>query len=288
METCTNCGATIRSGARFCTTCGTRVVAANTNDTEWGTTASSAGTEDQQTAVLEPIKPAEPVPTITGNDHNDRWTSGWVAPSTPTSESDPASRFVTALDDEVKPTTDDAIATGWTTAQTSWSYGSQTNAEDTWGTPQSAPEPETVAEVEPVTETEPEVVTSAVEVESTGSTEIVDTEADVSATNEESSLVLTADDPRHRVIELLTELQALVPKIAIADEGTAAMTLTEASLKTSDYTDVREVISQVKENPRDIQALSELSGKVERIESLLEEHAALTEAIESALRNLNH
>lgn len=286
METCTNCGATIRSGARFCTTCGTRVAAANTNDSEWGTTAGSTDTEDQQTAVLEPVKPSESVPAISGHDQSGRWTSGWGTPSTTTStsDSDPAGRFITALDDEVKPTSDD---TGWTTAQTSWSYGNQTDVENTWGTPQSSLETESESLAEPVTETE--VTSAIVEVELTSPAENTDISPEAPVIDDESSSPdLTPDDPRHRVLALITELQALVPKIAIADEGTAAMTLTEASLKIADYADLREVINQVKENPRDIQALSELSGKVERIEALLEEHATLTDAIESALRDLNH
>ncbi|MCO5228811.1 MAG: zinc ribbon domain-containing protein [Thermomicrobiales bacterium] len=282
METCTNCGATIRSGARFCTTCGTRVATPSTNDTEWGAATSSTDAEDQQTAVLAPVTSAESAPAISGHDQSNRWSSGWGA-SPSTGAPDPASRFITALDDEVKPTNDDAIAAGWTTSQTSWSHSHQTDAENSWGTPQSTPETESEPLVEPATESE--VASAAVEVQLTDTAEEVGISTEVPAA---ASLALTPDDPRHRVLELLTELQGLVPKIAIADEGTAAMTLTEASLKTADYSDVREVISQVKENPRDIQALSELSGKVERIEALLEEHATLIDAIESALRNLNH
>lgn len=101
---------------------------------------------------------------------------------------------------------------------------------------------------------------------------------------------LEPNDARVRAIELVDELRRMVrmmPGGGEQDRGAAAMALTEASLSIGDFGDVREVITELQEDPRDIQALSNLARKADKIELLLDEHASLAAAIESALKDMN-
>ena len=69
--------------------------------------------------------------------------------------------------------------------------------------------------------------------------------------------------------------------------GAAVMALTEARLNVGDFSDLRGVLVDVKNDPRDIQTLGNLAGKVDRIEALMDEHKVLNDAIETAIKELN-
>lgn len=101
---------------------------------------------------------------------------------------------------------------------------------------------------------------------------------------------LAPQDARDRAISLVDELRRMVrlmPGGGMQDTGAAAMALTEASLKVSDFGDVREAIAELQEDPRDIQALTNLARVADKIELLLDEHASLAASIETALTELS-
>jgi len=56
---------------------------------------------------------------------------------------------------------------------------------------------------------------------------------------------------------------------------------------TSDFSDLERVIVAVQENPRDIDALRDLGQQADRLQALLDSHAALTAAMEDAIRQGN-
>ena len=102
--------------------------------------------------------------------------------------------------------------------------------------------------------------------------------------------VFSPEDARTRAIALVDELRRmlrLMPGGGVQDAGAAAMALTEASLKVSDFADLREAIVELQEDPRDIQALSNLARMADKIELLLDEHQSLAAVIETALQELS-
>lgn len=325
MDTCTNCGATLRPGAKFCTTCGTRMNEKPAPNDGWGTPRSTSESDSQQTTVLNAVQPpTEPTdsPTIskTWQRSADTWSSAYEgesasAPSSPRSD-DPASRFISALDDEVQPTPEqkefrsEPASTWEPTAPaftppppSNWSYSAREESElttesgvtdeddadkdSTWVTP-STWEAAPVASEPAVEETR--------EVDSAGFTEGGGDEIDYLSGDEnievaeESAPELTPDDARDKAIALADELRRTIRMMSSggeSDHGAAVMALTEASLHVGDFSDLRGVLVDVKNDPRDIQTLGNLAGKVDRIEALMDEHKALSDAIETAIKELN-
>lgn len=302
MDTCTNCGASLRPGAKFCTTCGTRLNEVPASDNAgWGTPAAQFLDATQETGVIEAVKPDES-PSINGGKSSsaDSWSNAYGDSSA--SSTDPASRFRTALDGEVQPVEDDSSTpksepeSTWTSPSPSftpppasnWSYSAGSEAEpkdeDTsppagWGTPANWESSETAAEVD-----------------AAGFTEDGDDEVDALSGDENIELSgkkdveLPPDEARDKAIALADELRRTIRMMSSggeSDHGAAIMALTEASLNFGDYSDIRGVISDVKNDPRDIQSLSALAGKVDRVEALLDDYVSLSETIETAIKELN-
>ena len=383
MNTCSNCGATLKPDAKFCTTCGTRLnQAASTND-GWNTPRATENTDTQETSVIESVSPSAPAEStsITGNDSQKafvRWTSAYSNTSSSSSADDPASRFISALEDQDSSATNETDvaeepeaekvdpASTWVTptpSTSTWNYQASTEkpaeaestgttsqddwkAPSTWGQFRADPEPATVEdEAEEEVATAPEAPDGPIggqpsapivvadnydesedddEVIALEAPELNDEEDEVDdddfdeelagepdaagfrdggfdevdylsgdeniAVSGPSSPKLDPNDARARAIELVDELRRMMrmmPGGGQQDAGAAAMALTEASLNVSDFSDVREVLEELQENARDIQALSNLARKSDKIEMLLNEHASMAEAIETALRELN-
>ncbi len=345
METCTNCGASLRPGAKFCTTCGTRLnetPATPTNYQGWGAPKSEDQSDSQETSVLNAVEPAakpKEAPSIRGGSQRsaDSWGSAYSSgSSTSGSGNDPASRFISALDADVKPTPESPTAEaesaddGWgkpaftPPSPSNWSYSggvsesgtSETepegdtnsgwNASSTWTTPASttteadddaddvidAEFSEEVAEAEDIQTT---VADPTRETDSAGFTDDGDEEVDYLSGDENIEVagpetpLLAPDDARTRAIELIDELRRMVRMMGTgseSDPGAAAMALTEAVLNVGDYDDERSVLADIQEDPRDIQALSNLAQKADKIDALLAEHQSLVDAIEKATRDL--
>lgn len=352
METCTNCGASLRPGAKFCTTCGTRLNESTSSSNAfagWGNSQPENNDDSQQTSVLNavqsPEEKAEEAPSIrtTRQRSSDSWGSAYSGGSSASepSSNDPASRFISALDAEVKPTPpaepvgDTAAAdSGWGTpaftppAASNWSYsGSESTSEEKadttssdsgWGKPSTwaTPAPETTEEeestdddnvidaefTEEVAAAEEPVVTEESHEEepatdAAGFTDDGDDEVDYLSGDENIEVsgaenpVLPPDEARDRAISLVDELRRMVRMMGTgtpSDPGAAAMALTEASLNAGDYADLREVIAELQDDPRDIQALANLAQKADKIEALLDEHQSLVASIDRAITELSN
>lgn len=151
MQTCSNCGAAVRPGAKFCTACGTRLndVESNTGGTSsWGastpvedTPAATAPGEDDSTlspAVVDERSETAPDATSTPS-------TAWTWGSTETDN--PAERIpLTQTDDDPLASTsavDAAEAPASTSAtnqpfQWSWGSSSSTETEETPGSGESS------------------------------------------------------------------------------------------------------------------------------------------------------
>lgn len=319
MDTCTNCGATLRPGAKFCTTCGTRLNETPSANDGWGTRRTSAQDDSQETTVLNAVQPqtskAEESTSI--NDSQQRsfgqWGSAYNDSTSDqsSSTSDPASRFISALDNEVKPVDEaegqpsDDPASSWGTPTpaftppppSNWSYSAdpvESPAADTADEPDtSADEPAESSWQVPSTWAVVETPDD-VDAEDDNAARFTDDGDDLSGDEKidesESEDALPPNEARDRAIELADELRRTIRMMSgggESDHGAAVMALTEASLYVRDFADVRGVLVDVKNDPRDIQALTGLAEKVDRIEVLLEEHKSLADTIETAIRELS-
>ena len=314
MDTCTNCGAHLRPGAKFCTTCGTRLNETPPTNDGWGTPRTTSEDDSQQTTVLNAVQPpaGEPEsPSISESRQRsaNTWSSAYAEGSASAPSGDPASRFISALDRDVQPVDPetDEPASSWESSTpaftppppSNWSYSAgegfgvasesdESGDEDsawqtpaTWGAVQSTEEP---------------AAEESKDVDSAGFTDDGDDEVDSLSGDEnlevsgESAPELAPDEARDKAIALADELRRTIRMMSSggeSDHGAAVMALTEASLYIGDFSDVRGVLADVKNDPRDIQTLGDLAGKVDRIEALLDEHKSLAEAIETAIRELN-
>ena len=279
METCTNCGAELRPGARFCTTCGTRVNPKPEYDSGWEAASHATTEQAQSTSVLEPIQippaasePAPaPAPSFGASSRTRDWGSHGDSAS---AASDPASNFRTALDPEIRPVDEAAWGTPPPSRET-WSSGTETStdtawqAPDTWAQSTTLPD-DTPPAAKPAADAEPTPTTTAAAV----------IEAPIAA--EPAVPTPSISDAQAHALDLLRQLQTVIPHLVSGerDEGSAAMTLTAASLQVTDFAELQRVLGLVRSDPRDVQALSELAAQVDRIQALLDEHTLLADAVE--------
>jgi uncharacterized Zn finger protein (UPF0148 family) len=365
METCSNCGATLRPGARFCTTCGTRLNPTSTTANGWSRPAEAPAESTQDTSVLEAVKPPapqQPAQLASSNEQReyDRWTSAYGSPTTPVN--DPASRFISALEQDSRPATPEppaeetqgektpTPATTWVTPPpeafgtgrpSTWNFEVSSQDDETWKAPStwntvgpvpdetevertndpsvvlnpilpsSGREEDAGQESESEIEALPEVA-EATDVETAHAVTVADVqpaaveeataqdndedEADIAEVLSAGSTGRARDeefsptDARARAISMVDELRRMIrmmPGGNLPDMGAAAMALTEASLNVTDFGDVREAITELQDDPRDIQALSNLARLADKIELLLNEHQALADAIETALQEMS-
>ena len=365
MDTCTNCGAALRPGARFCTTCGTRLNDSAQTSTDWGTPPIRLSSDMKETSLLEAVKPAisEPATSITeGNSQRefDRWTSAYGSNASIPAD-DPASRFISALEqpptpvradtpdkpDEIQqsethidpastwvtpppdaftpptpsgwndvasaPVTNTSATSGWRTPS-SWGSVSETDSADeepaatgatgiesadrdeipAWGETSAEADADDEVEIDAETEastSEEEVVPDVAGFHDGGTTEVdyLSGDENIEVSGPETP-VIEPEEARVRAIALVDEVRRmlrLMPGGGVQDAGAAAMALTEASLQVSDFADLREAIVELQEDPRDIEALSNLARMADKIELLLDEHQSLANAIETALQELS-
>lgn len=328
MDTCTNCGETLRPGAKFCTTCGTRLNEHASSTAGWGTPPPAPDDDSQQTTVLNAVEPpAEPAeqtetPRISKTRYRsaDAWTSAYGGDSAEThagaSAGDPASRFISALDDEVHslPDEDDVVdsevdpTSTWGTPApafsppppSNWSFTGgdeiESEVDSTWEAPSTWETPSTRAAVQSTPASPADDGGDSSDVDTAGFSEGGNDEVDYLSGDEnierssDTLPQLAPDEARDKAIALADELRRTIRMMSSdgeSDHGAAMMALTEVSLHVGDFSDVRGVVAEVKDNPRDIHTLGDLVGKVHRIEALLDEHTSLVDAIELTIKELN-
>lgn len=283
-----------------------------TSNHGWGTPGLTTPEDTQETSVLEAVETPERASRIAERPATDNsWSNGYGGASV--SSDDPASRFISALDNEVA-AVDEASQepellpeTTWGSSESSftpppassWSYSAgemvaQHESDDknpatdvtwtppsTWGTSQESGDTD-------IDETH--------DVDSAGFSDDGDDEVDYLSGDEnielagEPAIALPPNEARDKAIALADELRRMIRLMGSSgesDHGAAVMALTEASLNVSDFSDVRGVVAEVKDDRRDIETLGRLAGKVDRLDALLDEHKALADAIELAITELN-
>lgn len=298
MDTCTNCGVTLRPGARFCTTCGTRLNETPAANDGWGTPRTDSSSDAQETSVLQAVQPEQSPGEAT---QADPWSGSFRR-----SSDDPASRFISALDNEVSEVqepsgnSEEAAGSVFTPPPPSnWSYtaGNEAPARmETTPVINASESPDDPDWKVPSTWSGVSGDEDEVETDSAGFTDGGDDEVDYLSGDENIEVsgppaaILPPDDARDKAIALVDELRRTIRMMSSgsgSDHGAAAMALTEASLSVTDFSDVRGLIADVKNDPRDIQALSNLAARIDRLDELLDEHKSLAQKIETALKEIN-
>lgn len=243
MQACSNCGASVRDTARFCTACGTQL-----NEASSGNSAFSWGAAvEQSTTPDSPISSATSAPEIdeTDSSETNEFAWSWDAPSSTDNEVSPDASELqpeAAVEASNMTSPDETVPTEPQDTLASW-------AQD-WSTED---------EVDEVGE---EGVTPV---------------AAVAAAADDDDDTDDAEATLEKAERLIAQLQSMIPRLAhpkpakprpvvpthLADE-------LDSLNDGSDWSDLRSVLEQARDNPHDINHLMTVSGNANRLLSLLD------------------
>ena len=300
MQTCSNCGASVREGARFCTACGTQLNEASSGSSafSWGATVergapatgesgtmhwsmtTSSGTQDASAAEETGSESVPPEP----------WDQDQPEDSPPTE----------AVDEETGILLDDPDAepiSGVVDA----------SELDVLVADPEANKPVVVNEDAPdLSQMEDEAVSSTPDDER-DSTNDQDTIAawaqewsgDDQAEAPPSSAVDDDDDPEVTVAKaerLIAELQSLVPRLARPKPADPSQALIptrlaeelESATGETQWEDLREILVQARDHPNDITYLMGVSGNAGRLLELMENRDSLANTASNVARRLRN
>ncbi|MDQ3654380.1 MAG: zinc-ribbon domain-containing protein [Chloroflexota bacterium] len=363
MLTCSNCGASVREGARFCTTCGTRLndpVSPDATDV-WATpeasepaassaepaaaesistSAWSSGTADQgegspgadpnADAAEAPVTAEEPdmntdsdtssaAPPATteesftwswgtssnGQDGEDRQATGQVDEESSVVLEEAGSEASEAEGDELVDATEidilevdtsepDPVMEAGPNPETSDSMLVVEEREDdeegesetlaAWAEQWESPEPDGDSEAnDELPEQEPEDPTA---LDQAADTAVAAGSMDHSADDEEDTVA--------RAERLIGELRSIIPSLVrpmasapVVDSNSAAIAdELEGAAQPGQFDDVRETLQAARANPRDVDTMLSLSGKIDRLLELLDDRDNLARMAGSAATRL--
>lgn len=247
------------------------------------------------------------------SDDDSGWGGKWpAAPTTPSNNESPADRFKDALNGD-DPEADISASSQQPFPERSvWSWGAPTEANtaseaesakapsgDSEGDASASSWPTPPADDDKTDEvaTESETIVPGTDAAGfSGAGEVDALSGDESITADprswEPSNAETkdaSDDARSRATALIDQLRALIWQIdvdasATRDNPTIVSNLRRARGVTRDFSDLEGVIGNVKEHPRDIDALRDLGQQADRLQELLDSHTTLTAVIEDAIR----
>ena len=318
MQTCSNCGANVREGARFCTTCGTQL-----NEASSGSSPFSWGAAIEQTSTPEGGWPTttsatdEPAQTEAAGDVTGawNWSESPDSPSTdavdeesgivlddPDREPDAGLVDPTEVDDldapidgeESAPSGDkepdlsiveDEVSVNTEDNADASSEGQETLAAwaQSWSSdPESA---DSTAADDVDRETAVEAVLAGISSEEPG------LETDASDTDDEDEEETLAKAER-----LIAELQSLVPKLARPKPANPNQQLTpklladelDERIDGAQWADLREVLEKARDNPHDINHLMSVSGNASRLLDLLDDRESLANRASSVAQRLRN
>lgn len=310
MQTCSNCGASVRNEARFCTSCGTRLNAPAESDATaaWpAATSTPAHTPDPSVwdKVRESIRTGEAAePDIVpldkaANDSGDEQESPDGGEATENSEESDTFSWswgvpAEAGDDDtatsVDETTDDtsgieASVGGGIATDASESAEAEEAPEDddsgetlaawatTWNTDDTTDGVPAPADTEDVKDAVSQLSVAVAEANESGKAE---------------------EDTLTKAERLIGELQALIPALAKPKPAPRASNLKPKLLRSSlesargstDWSELRGVLNAANDNPRDIEHMMSLSGRIGDMLSLLDDRDLLAQAVDDVTAKL--
>jgi hypothetical protein len=304
MQTCSNCGASVREGARFCTACGTQL-----NDASSGSSAFSWGATTEQTAA-SPVAPEAPGGTASdATSGQDESENEAITDSASLTVEQPDQHLPTeAVDEETGIVLDDPAdeaRTGLVDATEIDVLDAEPGVAEPEVVDEDAPDLSTLEDWAGAPAGESGVEnddqeTLAVWAQRWVSEEETVVEEDIETVTIESTSIdedaEEDDDPEITMKEaerLIAELQSLVPKLA-RPKPAKPQPITPRVLAEEldglndgeDWADLREVLEKARSNPNDITHLMNVSGNAERLLALLESRERLANGLSGVAQRL--
>jgi hypothetical protein len=254
MEPCPNCGQSVREGAKFCTSCGYRiavddVIAVSTAEQAAPDSAAASSSGDQETV--------EPVAGWTSADDSQPWErSEWAKPSPDVGVADEPRRSEQAVDE---------LPSVW--------FGGSTS---TW------PAPPADASTAPASSSNGQGEATSLRRAAT---------EPASPPSEETP---RTEQARERALDLLDELRETIAAIAGGDVGDLNGVIAElevavtppGAIKPDELSELRDALLAAREQPRNLDAIIDLSGRLDAMVALIFAYDRAIAAIERSLEVL--
>jgi hypothetical protein len=308
MQTCSNCGASIREGAKFCTSCGTRLNdSATTTTSSWEATTTGTTATDTRSATETPSwassASSEPQPTASTTASTEGKDDGgfswsWGSPSTTAQDSEQSTTQVddesgTVIDEVSTNESDPNTVTDATEVEILEDEPATTDetSADAVRSDEAVKEDTTLADLAGQWSDE-ETATAGVTPEPVSQSAAATSQeaADAGEDGEQEDTVAKAE-------RLIGELRAIIPSLArprppvggrsqagpkpgeVADE-------LESAARVGNFDDLRDALLAARNNPRDIDSMISLSGKVDRLLELFDDRNNLAKTAESVASRL--
>lgn len=309
MQTCSNCGASNREGAKFCTTCGSRLNAVVDTGTSTGWDSASLA---EETAVATPSVTTTEAPSTTPTPvyAEEPVATSWSWSQTRTSE-----ELAVPYPEPTTTTTTTEAAESLTSWASQWSTPSSTaeDNEDAAGEAFADPGAEEVAEEAEAAEEEARAAREEIDA-TIAETDAAEEEEEARVAAEEQVAAATevqdepsalfdsppaeaaATDPRERARTLIAELQGLIDDAVAApasstaadagDTATALATLQAVPDEGSRFDSLRAILEKAREQPRDVDTMLNLLGELDALIGLLDSYEAHATAVRTARQHL--
>lgn len=294
MQTCSNCGATVREGARFCTACGTQL-----NDASSGSSPFSWGAAIEQSKAQAGTQATMGWP-IAANEESKTVAASDGEPAVTEANSEEEHHSLAEVDEETGIVLSDADqepisgVVDATEVEDLIPDAGETDADDDH-------------EAEPdLSVMEDEVTMTSIEDDSNESasqdalakwTSQWSSETEGAAAGASHTDNVADDDDEDVVVKaerLISQLQALVPRLARPKPADPNQKLKPQLLaaELDEYTDgtqwadLREVLERARDNPNDITHLMNVSSNASRLLELLDNREALADRASQVARRL--
>lgn len=290
MQTCSNCGATSREGAKFCTTCGSRLNAVVDPAAASGWESPATNDETRVSSGVSPHEPAQEQdePSVATTDEpvgEDPVMTSWSwGQSTTTEESEESKEEPIAAD----------MTEAYDVSETT---GSEETTSDAVTVSESEPSSDTAAEGESLSAWASQWAEPTPENEDVDEDEPVVTPTVVERANGIEDERETPS-PQARAHALLYELRELIDSTVREQESTAAIatggvgnettlaTLTAIPGDEGRFDNLRTILEKARENPRDVDTMLNLLGEINSLIALIDSHEAYTAAVNTAIGQL--
>ena len=301
MQTCSNCGASVREGAKFCTSCGTRLNdhASASATSVWQVPESPSDASASQTSSSGASGSLEPASSSTGStsskaDQTFNWS--WGSPSedaaTSSSSSTQAEEEMASTDSSADEASTDADAVKDASEVEALDDQPATTDEESVDSQRADASSDSATLSSWTSQWDDDVdATSPADASASASSGARASVSEPTVEEDEGE-----EDTVARAERLIGELHKIIPSLARPRPPVARATTTEEAdeleraARVGKFDDIRDALLAARDNPRDIDNMMTLSGKVDRLLELFDDRnnlARTAESIATRLRGAN-
>jgi hypothetical protein len=295
MQTCSNCGATSREGAKFCTTCGSRLnpVVDASNTSGWESYAPADETQvatavtGEDAAPPREETPVEAVEPEWASTEEPATTTTWSWGQSVVDEPDVVEEAPAEAEAQSAPPADDNESlSSWANQ---WDAPAESPAEIDAAAPVN-----TEAEFEPA----PDAVEDEPVEQQVATAEEVQDEPSALFGAVPESAPGDSPSPKERAQALLFELRELIDESfaessvhfnadGTGDSGSALETLNALGDDAGQFDQLRAILEKAREHPRDVDTMLNLLGEINSLIDLVDRYHAYVTAVDEARRQLS-